>query len=291
MSHLKKKLRVIVLGVPKNSKINSKRTDFTKDEEIRVLISDRIQLNLRDMFKKPSFNDKHGLAYKLLKTDKKRLEDSTLCSHDVQRWLRDFKNPSAAVWVLKLAGPKTGSISRNQILQWLKSNGKISEMRMVYNWTKKWGFNDTEYTKNIIVSAKSVEEARALYKETQFSTKESKRVFGNQLLKQLISDSTKYGIPKEDVFGFFKMLNKDIFTYQLMLAAMIKHSEYRVYRDQVWELIVKDEQANNIKIDTKLKDTNERVLKLISASKRSNRHNKTSQDSRIVSKIDKTATN
>lgn len=258
MSAIKRKLDATVRALKPAPRKSLAHSDYSALQELREAISRRLNSSVRDITKPAPFDEKHGLVYKLLKTDRRRLKDSTLCSHDTVMWLRDFRNPAAAAWMLKLAGPDVGQVSRNQVLQWLRDNGRAQDMRMLYDWTKKWGFKDSDYTKNIVLNPKTVDEARELYKTTNFAAKKSKKAFGNHLLKIVIQN----GCPPKEVFGFFVTIPKDIITYQLMLAGMIELPALRVYRDQVGASLQKDIAAGNVRADDKLNQTYHRLRRL-----------------------------
>lgn len=233
------------------------KPDFGEIQRLRAQIKRHIGLPVAQFCgTKPEFDAKHGLIYKLLKTNATRLKNSTLCSHDVAYWLRDHKHPTAALWIVRLAGPFYGSISRNQLLQWLKTHEHKKVMQTVYKWTKKWGFKDTERTRTIVACPKSVEEARELYKNSSFETAQAKHIYGNQLLKEI---SLLDSIQPAEFWVFFRTLNKDVITFQIMLGAMIKHNALRAYRDEIWHLAERHEKAHNIVIDAKMKETYQRV--------------------------------
>lgn len=257
---LKKKLNYVL----EHGKLPLSRPQVTQEQidasnEMRQKVQDRMRLPLSQFLStKVPFDAKHGMVYKILKTSPQRLRDSTLCSHDVAFWLKDHKHPTAAAWVLKLAGPQVGQVSRNQILQWLKDR---NEQQTFYRWTRKWGFEDTAVTKTIMASPSSVSEARGQYKEF----KGDKQVFGNKLLHTL---SHSQNIDADEFYAFFRMLPKDVITFQIMLSSMVRHLELRQFLDSVWELAEKQERNNNIKIDDKLRETHTRVAKLAASHNR-----------------------
>lgn len=266
---LKRKLNQVLSNVPPPS---PPKPDFSAQQALREKIKAWANLPLAQFCRtRPDFDAKHGLVYKLLRTSKERLKDSTLCSHDTAFWLRNYQNSVSALWVIKLAGKSAGSVSRNQLLQWLRDRGEMSNMLQVHKWTKKWGFVDSEHTMTILASPTSVEEARIVYREskTVIASKASRQALANKLLGELLKNTRKQ--PQEntewgsDVYKLFKTLNKDLLTFQIMLGGMIKHQPLRAYFDELWELALKQQTANNIKIDTKLEETRERVQKLIRA--------------------------
>lgn len=255
MSVIKKKLGQVLNDVkaPAALKIN-----YEEQQELRWMIKKRMHGDLAELFKRAYFDDKHGLVYKLLKTDKKRLCNSNLCAHDTMKWLRDFGNATAATWVLKLAGPRVGQVSRNQVLKWLHDENRKEEMRLIYTKTKKWGFKDSDHTKNIVFIPEGPESARKLYKDSKFETKAARKIFGNRLLQHLINQKCT---PNE-IFAFFKMLPKDLFSFQIMLSGMIRYTELREFRDEVCQSLDKEIESNNIKMDDVLQNTSERLKRL-----------------------------
>lgn len=275
---LKRKLNQVLSNKPQPA---APKPDFAAVQALRGKIKQWSELPLSQFCRtKPDFDAKHGLVYKLLRTSKDRLRDSTLCSHDSAFWLRNYQDSVSALWVIKLAGKDVGNVSRNQLMQWLRDRGETASMMEVYKWTKKWGFLDNNYTKTIISSPKTAEQARAIYKESKslMSTKASKQALANKLLSELLnnSDLRKIDNPEkwaEDVFAVFKTFNKDLVTFQVMLGGMIKFQPLRRYHQEVWELATKQESANNIKIDKKLVETNERVMKLINSANKQNERN------------------
>lgn len=269
---LKRKLNQVLLNKPQPA---APKPDFAAVQALREKIKDWSNLPLSQFCRtKPDFDAKHGLVYKLLRTSRERLRDSTLCCHDAAFWLRNYQDSVSALWVIKLAGKDAGSVSRNQLLQWLRDKGETANMMQVYKWTKKWGFPDTNHTQTIISSPKTAEEARSIYKESKslMSTKASKQALANKLLSELLknTDFRKIENPEkwaEDVYAVFKTFNKDLVTFQVMLGGMIRFQPLRRYHDEVWELAMKQQSANNIRVDKKLMETNDRVLKLIHAAK------------------------
>lgn len=258
MSVLKRRLnRVLKFGDAILPEERTSRPDFGEIQSLRNQIKRQIGLPVAQFCRtKPEFDAKHGLVYKMLKTDVSRLKNSTLCSHDVSYWLRDHKHPTAALWIIRLAGPFYGSIPRNQLLQWLKTHEHEKTMLTVYKWTKKWGFKDTERTRAIVAWPRSIEEARELYRDSKFETAEAKRIYGNKLLNEV---TLLNSVEPEKFWAFFRTLNKDVITFQTMLGAMIKHSTLRPYRDELWQLAERQEKANNIVIDTKMRETFQRL--------------------------------
>jgi len=259
---LKKKLNyVLEHGKLPTAKPKITQEQISQSNLMRSNVQNWLDMPLAQFLRtKPPFHAKHGMVYKLLKTSPQRLHDSTLCSHDVAFWLRDHKHPTAATWVLKLAGPTVGQVSRNQVLQWLQNSNRNKDKQLFYQWTRKWGFEDSSATKAIMADPSTVVEARELYK----GFNGDKQVYGNKLLDRL----ARRGVEAEGLYAFFRTLNKDVVTFQIMLSAMIQHAELRKYLAVVWELAERQNANNNIKIDDKLRETYDRVVRLDKSQKR-----------------------
>ena len=245
---LKKSLRDLVnYGRPPKP---APRKNFSDDVPIREQIQARLELPLSKFCStKPDFDGRHGLVYKMLKTDVNRVKNGVLTAHDMMAWLRQGK-PVPALWIVKLAGPKYGQIPRNQLLQWLRDNGREAEAASVLNWTKKWGIKQDSRALLLATNPKTVQEARIKYREADLPASDRQK-FSNALLQKVV------GLDPDEVFAFYKTLNKDIYTFQIMFAGMVKNKPLRKYRDQVWTTAQKHADAKNIVIDDKLRETYE----------------------------------
>lgn len=251
---LKQRLKALVDGTLKTEV--TKRQDFSEDQKVRQLIKQRMSLDVPQFCStKPEFDGRHGLVYKLLKSSPQRLRNGVLTTHDMMFWLRQGK-VVPALWIVKLAGPQIGQVPRNQLLQWLGENNEKKQIDTVLKWTKKWGIKDNARSAVIASDPKTVAEARSIYKDTK-TDKQSRQILGNSLLKKVIT------LDAEEVYAFYKSLNKDVRTFQIMFAGMFKNRGLTQYRDEIWETVNRHSKANNFAIDTKLKETYEATAKII----------------------------
>ncbi|PRT55422.1 hypothetical protein B9G98_03042 [Wickerhamiella sorbophila] len=250
---LKQRLKALVDGTLKTEV--TKRQDFREDQKIRQQIKERMTLQL-PLFcsSRPEFDGRHGLVYKLLKSSPQRLKNGVLTTHDMMFWLRQ-KKIVPALWIVKLAGPHVGQVPRNQLLQWLGENNEKRHIETVLKWTKKWGIKDNARSAVIASDPKTVAEARSIYKATG-TDKKSRQILGNALLKKVVTYNA------DEVYAFYKSLNKDVRTFQTMFAGMFKNPELMKYREEIWETVNRHSKANNLVIDSKLKETYEATAKL-----------------------------
>lgn len=235
----------------------AKRTDFSEDDAVRRKIKDFLTLPLLEFCRtKPDFDMRHGLVYKTLKTDQQRLRNGVLTAHDMNYWLRR-NQPVPALWVLRLAGKK-GRVARNQFLGWVSSQLGPKKAAAVLNWTKKWGLPaDDPYAVTAVAHSTNVADARRQYAARHGLDASARRVLGNTLLRDVAS-----GGDADEVFAFYKSLNKDVVTFQVMLGAMLKNPPLRRFRDEVWQTALRQEAANNIVIDDKLRETHAAIERL-----------------------------
>lgn len=248
MAKLKSKLQSLLTAPV--AKIKHTR-NFEENKELSNKIKAMFEQPLREFCrKKPEFDYKHGLVYKLLKTDPHRLRNGVLTSHDARYWLRDRQLVVPALWLIRLAGPLKGLVARNELLQWLYERGERRNMMAVYNWTKKWGFEDNEHTRTITTVAKSVADAREKYRTSAVREARSRLILGNKLLKEVAND----GDPRE-VIAFYRSLNKDVITFQIMLGAMLKNRGLLKYCDDIWATAQSQAATGSIVIDEKLRET------------------------------------
>lgn len=250
---LKQKLaRLVKDNLPRQA---PPRKVWSENQELRDKIKATFNLPLPEFCRqKAQFDYHHGLVLKLLKTDKKRLNNGVLVSHDMFYWLRDRNMEVPALWILRLSGPTKGSVARNQLLQWLQDHRSLKSAETVRRWTKKWGFKDSPRTLAIATAkVTSVAEARTVYSEAKVkysADAKSRRIIGNKLLEMVaLSDDP------ESVWAFFRSLQKDIVTMQIMTAALIKSRELRKFRPFLLELINNMTASQNIKVDSKLKES------------------------------------
>lgn len=243
---LKQRLQALVHGTLKNEV--QKRQDFSADQKIRHSIKQRMSLPLqRFCSSKPDFDGRHGLVYKLLKSSPQRLKNGVLTSHDMMYWLRQ-KKVVPALWIVKLAGDQAGQVPRNQLLQWLVENNQKKEIDTVLKWTKKWGIKENARSMVITADPQTVAEARAIYRSADTDA-HSRQILGNSLLKKVIE------YDPDQIYSFYKSLNKDVRTFQIMFAGMIRNPGLKKYRDELWETAQRHSKANNIAIDSKLEET------------------------------------
>lgn len=257
---LKQKLaRLVNEGLPRPE---IPRHAWSENQELRNRIKTTFTMPIADFCRRRApFDYHHGLVLKMLKTDKKRLNNGVLVSHDTFYWLRDRKMEVPALWILRLAGPSKGSVTRNQVLQWLQDHHSLKAAETVRLWTKKWGFKDSPRTLTIAAaSVKNVGEARATYTEAKVKYSldaVSRRIIGNKLLEAVIGRDEP-----EAIWGFFRSLQKDVVTLQIMTAALIKSLALRKYRPALYELISTMQSARNITVDEKLQQSIDRLNRL-----------------------------